>query len=84
MMNLGVLIAIAAAIVFLVVAFYVWNGVFDTIATKVLPRFTIMQDHFLSRVGTLVYLVLVASLPATLATLTTIKLIAMMRSAWNF
>ena len=84
MMNLGVLIAIAAAIVFLVVAFFVWNGVFDTIATKVLPRFTIMQDHFLSRVGTLVYLVLVASLPATLATLTTIKLIAMMRSAWNF
>ena len=84
MMNLGVLIAIAAAVVFLVVAFFVWNGVFDTIATKVLPRFTIMQDHFLTRVGTLVYLVLVASLPATLATLTTIKLIAMMRSAWNF
>jgi hypothetical protein len=84
MMTIGVLIAIAAGIVFLVVAFFVWNGVFDTIAGKVLPRFTIMQDHFVTRVGTLVYIILVASLPATLAMLTTLKLIAMMRSAWNF
>ena len=84
MMTAGVLIALAAGVVFLAVAFFVWNGVFDTIANKVLPRFTIMQDHFLTRVGTLVYIVLVASLPATLAMLTTLKLIAMMRSAWNF
>ena len=84
MMTAGVLIAIAAGVVFLMVAFFVWNGVFDTIANKVLPRFTIMQDHFLTRVGTMVYIVLVASLPATLAMLTTLKLIAMMRNAWNF
>jgi hypothetical protein len=84
MMTAGVLIAMATGVVFLAVAFFVWNGVFDTIANKVLPRFTIMQDHFLTRVGTLVYIVLVASLPATLAMLTTLKLIAMMRSAWNF
>ena len=84
MMTAGVLIAMATGEVFLAVACFGWNGVFDTIANKVLPRFTIMQDHFLTRVGTLVYIVLVASLPATLAMLTTLKLIAMMRSAWNF
>jgi hypothetical protein len=50
----------------------------------VLPRFIINQEHFLTRVGTLVYVVLIASLPATLAMLTTLKLVAMMRSAWNF
>lgn len=84
MMTIGVLIALAAGIVFLIVAFFVWNGVFDTIAQKVLPHFTIMQDHFLTRVGTMVYIVLVASLPATLAMLTTLKIIAMVRTAWNF
>ena len=84
MMTLGVLIVIASAVMFLGVAFFVWNGVFDTIATKVLPRFINNQEHFLTRVGSMVYVVLIASLPATLAMLTTLKLIAMMRSAWNF
>ncbi|MFM2309357.1 MAG: hypothetical protein RLY87_1478 [Chloroflexota bacterium] len=84
MMTIGVLIALTAGLVFLVVAFFVWNGVFDTIAQKVLPRFTIMQDHFITRVGTMVYIVLVASLPATLAMLTTLKIIAMARAAWGF
>jgi len=84
MMTLGVLIAIPIAVMFLGMAFFVWNGVFDTIAAKVLPRFIINQEHFLTRVGTLVYVVLIASLPATLAMLTTLKLVAMMRSAWNF
>ena len=84
MMTLGVLIAIAVAVMFLGMAFFVWNGVFDTLAAKVLPRFIINQEHFLTRVGTLVYIVLIASLPATLAMLTTLKLVAMMRSALNF
>ena len=84
MMTLGVLIAIAVAVMFLGMAFFVWNGVFDTLAAKVLPRFIINQEHFLTRVGTLVYFVLIASLPATLAMLTTLKLVAMMRSALNF
>ena len=84
MMTLGVLVAIAVAVMFLGMAFFVWNGVFDTLAAKVLPRFIINQEHFLTRVGTLVYVVLIASLPATLAMLTTLKLVAMMRSAWNF
>lgn len=84
MMTFGVLIAIAVAVMFLGMAFFVWNGVFDTLAAKVLPRFIINQEHFLTRVGTLVYVVLIASLPATLAMLTTLKLVAMVRSAWNF
>lgn len=84
MMTLGVLIAIAVAVMFLGMAFFVWNGVFDTLAAKVLPRFIINQEHFLTRVGTLVYVVLIASLPATLAMLTTLKLVAMVRGAWNF
>ena len=84
MMTLGVLVAIAVAVMFLGIAFFVWNGVFDTLAAKVLPRFIINQEHFLTRVGTLVYVVLIASLPATLAMLTTLKLVAMMRSALNF
>ena len=45
MMTLGVLIAIAAGVVFLGVAFFVWNGVFDSIAATVLPRFVVMNDH---------------------------------------
>ena len=84
MMTLGVLVAIAVAVMFLGIAFFVWNGVFDTLAAKVLPRFIINQEHYLTRVGTLVYVVLIASLPATLAMLTTLKLVAMMRSALNF
>jgi hypothetical protein len=83
MMTLGALIAVGAGIVFLGVAFFVWNGVFDTIASVVLPRFTVMQDHLLTRIGSMLYIVALASLPATLAMLTTLKIIAMVRAAWN-
>lgn len=84
MMTVGVLIAIAAALAFLGVAFFVWNGVFDTIAATVLPHFTVMQDHLLTRIGSILYIVALASLPATLAMLTTLKIIAMVRTVWNF
>ncbi|MFM2032150.1 MAG: hypothetical protein RLZZ297_915 [Chloroflexota bacterium] len=84
MMTLGVLIAIAAGVVFLGVAFFVWNGVFDSIAATVLPRFVVMNDHLLTRIGSILYIVALASLPATLAMLTTLKIVAMVRSVWNF
>jgi hypothetical protein len=80
---LGGLIAFAAALVFAAIGIIVIVGIRHTLRTRVIPRFTIMQNPPATRIASLLYIIVVAALPTTLTLLTAWQLIAMVMRVWR-
>jgi hypothetical protein len=80
---LGGLIAFAAALVFAAIGIIVIVGIRHTIRTRVIPRFTIMQNPPAVRIASLLYIIVVVALPTTLTLLTAWQLIAMAMRVWS-
>lgn len=80
MTIIGILIAVVAAIVFAAIGFGVVGGIQYTLRTRMIPRFKIMGNRPATRVFSLVYVIILASLPATLALYTAWQIINMVRA----
>ena len=80
MTIIGILIAVVAAIVFAAIGFGVVGGIQYTLRTRMIPRFKIMGNRPATRVFSLVYVIILASLPATLAIYTAWQIITMVRA----
>lgn len=83
MIVLGGLVALAGAFAFAAIGVIVIVGIQHTLRTRVIPRFTIMQNPPAIRIASLLYVVVVAALPTTLALLTAWQLITMMMRVWR-
>ena len=80
MTIIGILIAVVAAIVFAAIGFGVVGGIQYTLRTRMIPRFKIMGNRPATRVFSIVYVIVLASLPATLAIYTAWQIITMVRA----
>jgi hypothetical protein len=79
----GGFVAFGGAIAFAAISVIVIIGIQHTLRTRVIPRFTIMQTPPSIRIASIIYLIIVAALPTTLALLTAWQLIAVMMRAWH-
>ena len=82
-MLLGTLITIGAAVAFAAIALGVIVGIPYTIRTRMASRFRITHAPIHTRVGSILYVVLVATLPTLLAVLTTYELWRMLDRIWD-
>lgn len=83
MIIIGTLIAVAAAVVFAVLGLLVVNGIQHTIRTRLRDRMRIMQLSRTQQIGSVLYVIVVASLPATLALLTAWQIMRVVGNLWN-
>jgi hypothetical protein len=83
MLILGTLIALAAALVFAALGVLVVNGIQHTIRTRLRARMRIMQLSRMQQIGSIVYVIVVASLPATLAWLTAWQIFHVVSALWS-
>ena len=79
----GGLVALASAVAFAAISIIVVIGVQHTLRTRVIPRFTIMQTPPRIRIASLLYVIVIAVLPASLGLLTAWQLIKMMLRVWS-
>jgi len=77
MIIVGIIISIIAAIVFAAIGFGVVGGIHYTIRNRMMPRFKIMGNRPATRVFSIIYVIVLASLPATLAIYTAWQIITM-------
>lgn len=83
-MNIiGGFVALGGAVAFAAISIIVIIGVQHTLRTRVIPRFTIMQTPQPIRIASLIYVIVVAALPTTLALLTAWQLIKMLLRVWG-
>ncbi len=80
---IGGFVAFGGAIAFAVISIIVLVGIQHTLRTRVIPRFTIMQTPPPIRIASIIYVIVVAALPTTLALLTAWQLIKMMLRVWR-
>ncbi|MEY3989224.1 MAG: hypothetical protein RI985_305 [Chloroflexota bacterium] len=80
MIIIGVIISLLAAAVFAAIGFGIVTGIQYTIRTRMMPRFKIMGNRPATRVFSVIYVIVLASLPATLAIYTAWQIIAMVRA----
>jgi hypothetical protein len=83
MMMIGILIALAAALVFAALGLLIINGIQHTIRTRLRARMQIMQLPRAQQIGSILYVIVVASLPATLALLTAWQIFQVVRTLWS-
>jgi hypothetical protein len=83
MMVLGTLITLAAAGAFALIALGIFVGIPYTLRTRVASRFRIMQNTLRTRVGSILYFVVIAALPAILSLLTAIELVKLLDRVWR-
>lgn len=83
MIIIGTLIAVAAAVVFAVLGLLVVNGIQHTIRTRLRDRMRIMQLSRTQQIGSVLYVIVVASLPTTLALLTAWQIMRVVGNLWN-
>lgn len=77
MIIVGIVISIIAAIIFAAIGFGVVGGIQYTIRNRMLPRFKIMGNRPATRVFSIIYVIVLASLPASLAIYTAWQIITM-------
>ncbi len=77
MILVGILISMVAALVFAAIGFGVIASIQYTLRTRMAPRFKIMGTKPATRVFSVVYVIVLASLPATLAIYTALQIIRM-------
>lgn len=82
-MLLGTIITIGAAIAFAFIALGIIVGIPYTIRTRMASRFRITHAPAHTRVGSTLYVLLVAAFPTTLAVLTTYELWQMLNRIWD-
>ncbi|MFZ9859332.1 MAG: hypothetical protein ACO3F2_13470 [Roseiflexaceae bacterium] len=80
MIIVGIIISVIAAIIFAAIGFGVVGGIQYTIRTRMMPRFKIMGNRPTTRVFSIIYIIVLASLPTTLAIYTAWQIIAMVRA----
>lgn len=80
---LGGFVALAGALAFAAIGIIVIVALQHTIRTRVIPRFTIMQNPPAIRITSLLYVIVVAALPTTLTLLTAWQLIALVIRVWH-
>jgi hypothetical protein len=80
MIIVGVIISVLAAIVFAAIGFGVVGGIQYTIRTRMIPRFKIMGNRPATRVFSVIYIIVLASLPTALAIYTAWQIITMVRA----
>lgn len=77
MIIAGILISLIAAALFAAIGFGVIGGIQYTIRTRMFPRFKIMGTRPSTRIFSVIYVIVLASLPATLAIYTAWQIITM-------
>ena len=80
---IGGFVAFGGAVAFAAISIIVIIGIQHTLRTRVIPRFTIMQTPPPIRIASIIYVIVVAALPTTLALLTAWQLIKMMLRVWR-
>lgn len=80
MIIVGIIISVIAAIVFAAIGFGVISSIQYTIRTRMMPRFKIMGNRPATRLFSIIYVIILASLPTTLAIYTAWQIIAMVRA----
>lgn len=80
MTIIGIFIALVAAVIFAAIGFGVIGGIQYTLRTRMIPRFKIMGNTRATRIFSLIYVVILVSLPATLAIYTAWQIINMVRA----
>ena len=83
MMVLGTLITLAAAGAFALIALGIIFGIPYTLRTRVASRFRIMKNSMRTRVGSILYFLVIAALPAMLSLLTVIELVKLLDRVWR-
>ena len=79
MLIMGIIISLASALAFAAIGVLVINGIQHTLRTRFVKRMHIMQTPTAIRWGSVVYVIVVAALPATLALLTAWQLVALVQ-----
>jgi hypothetical protein len=80
MTALGIIISILAAGFFAAIGVGVVAGIQYTVRNRMIPRFTIMGNRRTTRIFSVLYVIVLAALPASLAIYTAWQIITMVRA----